>query len=164
MKLHQWLPLLSGTALAGLMVGSLTLTEPPCTYVLGQVGSITVATPAVVLIVPPEEAGEQTPLEADAAGGTCESLGVSTPAVALRLPASAFHAPGALVETSTIVLQFPDQRWSAPGHVLSFQGSTLVLPARRLLEAPPVRLITEPTLTIGLGGELRTARYLLPPP
>lgn len=38
---------------------SLALTEPPCAYVLGRVGSVTVATPAVVVLVPPEEAEEQ---------------------------------------------------------------------------------------------------------
>jgi hypothetical protein len=42
--------------LAGLLVGALTPVEPPCAYVLSQVGSHTVATPAVVLFVPGEEA------------------------------------------------------------------------------------------------------------
>ena len=45
--------------LAGLLVGALTPAEPPCAYVLSQVGSHTVATPAVVLFVPDEEAAVQ---------------------------------------------------------------------------------------------------------
>lgn len=57
--LRQWLPLLSGTLLSGVMVWSLIPAEPPCAYVLGPVGSGTVATPALVVFVPPEEAGVQ---------------------------------------------------------------------------------------------------------
>lgn len=45
--------------MAGLTVGGVTLREPPCAYVLGQVGPATVATPAVIVFVPPEQAGEQ---------------------------------------------------------------------------------------------------------
>jgi hypothetical protein len=41
------------------MVWSLIPAEPPCAYVLGQAGSGTVATPALVVFVPPEEAGVQ---------------------------------------------------------------------------------------------------------
>jgi hypothetical protein len=41
------------------MVASLTVTEPPCAYVLGQVGDVTVATPALVVFVPPTEAQVQ---------------------------------------------------------------------------------------------------------
>ena len=59
-SLRPWLPLLSGTALTGLMVASLTVTEPPCAYVLGRVGDVTVATPALVVFVPPTDAGLQT--------------------------------------------------------------------------------------------------------
>jgi len=59
-SLRPWLPLVSGTALTGLMVASLTVTEPPCAYVLGRVGDVTVATPALVVFVPPTDAGLQT--------------------------------------------------------------------------------------------------------
>ncbi len=58
-SLRPWLPLLSGMALTGLMVASLTVTEPPCAYVVGQVGDSTVATPALVVFVSPTEAGLQ---------------------------------------------------------------------------------------------------------
>ena len=58
-SLRPWLPLLSGTALTGLMVASLTVTEPPCAYVVGRVGDVTVATPALVVFVSPTEAGLQ---------------------------------------------------------------------------------------------------------
>jgi hypothetical protein len=57
--LRQWLPLLCGMPLAGLMVWSLTPAEPPCAYVLGQTGAGTVAIPARVVFVPAEEAGVQ---------------------------------------------------------------------------------------------------------
>lgn len=57
--LRQWLPLLCGVPLAGLLVWSLTPAEPPCAYVLGQAGASTVATPARIVFVPPEEAGVQ---------------------------------------------------------------------------------------------------------
>jgi hypothetical protein len=46
-------------ALAGLLVGALTPAEPPCAYVLSQVGADTVATPALVVFVPPEQAAVQ---------------------------------------------------------------------------------------------------------
>jgi hypothetical protein len=42
------------------MVASLTVTEPPCAYVVGQVGDVTVATPALVVFVPPAQTGLQT--------------------------------------------------------------------------------------------------------
>jgi hypothetical protein len=57
--LRGWLPLLTGTVLAGLLVGTLTPAEPPCAYVLSQVGADTVATPALVVFVPPEQAAVQ---------------------------------------------------------------------------------------------------------
>jgi hypothetical protein len=41
------------------MVASLTVSEPPCAYVVGQVGGVTVATPALAVFVPPREAGVQ---------------------------------------------------------------------------------------------------------
>jgi len=41
------------------MVSSLTVPEPPCAYVVGQVGDVTVATPALVVFVPPTEAEVQ---------------------------------------------------------------------------------------------------------
>lgn len=41
------------------MVAGVTPREPPCAYVLGQMGPATVATPAVVVLVPPERAGVQ---------------------------------------------------------------------------------------------------------
>lgn len=43
----------------GLPVAGLTITEPPCVYVMGQEDEDTVATPALVVFVPPEEAETQ---------------------------------------------------------------------------------------------------------
>jgi hypothetical protein len=45
--------------LAGLLVGALTPAEPPCAYVLSQLGADAVATPALVVFVPPQEAAVQ---------------------------------------------------------------------------------------------------------
>ena len=42
------------------MVASLTVTEPPCAYVVGQVGDVTVATPALAVFVPPARAEVQS--------------------------------------------------------------------------------------------------------
>lgn len=196
-----------GLAVAGLSVAALIRPEPPCAYVLAQTGTTPVATPAVVVLVPPEEAGTQpirvhldeqgqvilgyslrepgvgapddaarvfipgllqmtrtatALLDSSALGHTCESLGVSTPAVPIHVSRSAFITPGVLVETPTIALQRPDSVWSAPGHVLSLRGSTLVIPAQKMQDAEPLWPVTEPSLSIDISGELRTVR-LLPP-
>lgn len=198
-----------GLAVAGLSVAALTRGDPPCAYVLAQVGTGFVATPAVIVLVPPgesetqpirvhldqeaqeirgyslREAGVDAPANADrvfipgllqmtravtalldsrALGHTCESLGVSTPAVPIHVPRSAFLTPGSLVETPTITLLLPDRVWSAPGHVLSLRESTLVIPAQAMQNEEPLWPVTEPYLSVDLGGELRTVRLLPPRP
>lgn len=74
--------------MAGLAVAGVDLTEPPCAYVLGQVGPATVATPAVIVFVPPEQAGEQpVRVHLDEEGQTL--LGYSRRAPGEDMPASA---------------------------------------------------------------------------
>ncbi|PTL84478.1 hypothetical protein DAT35_05150 [Vitiosangium sp. GDMCC 1.1324] len=154
-------------------MAGITRTEPPCAYVLRQAGGITVAAPAVVILTPPEEAQEQPiriRLDAEGqvvqdssdGGRTCEHLGVSTPAVSIRLSTSAFAIPGALVATPTIAIQLSEHIWSAPGHVLQLRGGSLLLPVQRLQDAAPLSPITEPSLFVDIDGELRTARFLVP--
>ncbi|MCY1073520.1 hypothetical protein [Archangium lansingense] len=95
---------------------------------------------------------------------TCESLGVSTPAVPVHVSRASFTQPGALLETPTIALLLPDRVWSAPGHVLSLPGSTLVIPAQKLRDAESLWPVTEPYLSVDIGGEPRTVRLLPPRP
>ena len=163
--LRQWLPLLCGVPLAGLMVWSLTPAEPPCAYVLGQAGASTVATPARIIFVPPEEAGRQpVPPEGDGTAWTCSSEGVRTPAIPVRVPTSMFEHPDTLVEVESIALHLSSTPVIRPGHVLTLEGGNLlVLPQPGLpasvSEGDP---LAEPFITLDLGGSTRTARYLPP--
>lgn len=50
---------LVGAAFAGLAVPGLAMAEPTCAYVLGQVDGVTVATPAVPIVVPGSDAQVQ---------------------------------------------------------------------------------------------------------
>lgn len=160
--LRQWLPLLCGVPLAGLLVWSLTPAEPPCAYVLGQDGSTPVATPARVLFVPPEEAG--VPPEGDGAAWTCSSEGVRTPALPVRVPTSLFERPETLMEVESISLHLSSTPVTRPGHVLTLEGGDLLVlpqpgPPASVPEAAP---LPEPYITVDLGDGVRTARYVHP--
>ncbi|WP_309888032.1 hypothetical protein [Archangium sp.] len=207
--LRPWLPLLSGAAFTGLVVSSLTVTEPPCVYVLGQVGDVTMATPALVVFVPPaqaavqpvrvhlDEAGQhllgyslrphegaassdetrvfvQGPPEAGAPltalpelGGrvrTCSNLGVSTPAVPISVPSSAFEdLSSALTEVPDLGLTLQDTSVTVPAHVLTLQGRTLVLPLHGATPEPVGYDLPRQSLVLGLSRADAPAHYLSPP-
>ncbi len=161
--LHPWLPLLRGAPLAALLVWSLTPAEPPCAYVLGQADSAIVATPARVVFVAPEEAGVR-PVENEEEPWTCSSDGVRTPAIRVRVPTSVFERPDALMEVVSIALHLSSTPVSRPGHVLALDGGgLLVLPQPGLpASLPEGDHLAEPFITVDLGNEVRTARYLPP--
>lgn len=172
MSRHPWLPLLSGTVLAGLMVGSLSLTEPPCAYVLGQVGTVTVATPALVLFVP-ASAGLDVGPEAGAAfhalpaphgrPRTCSNLGVSTLAVPVSVPTSVLDdGPGALLEVQDIALTLQDTPVTVPGHVLTLEGRTLFLPLHGAPPEPVAYDLPKQSIVLGPADSDENARYLAP--
>ncbi len=207
-SLRPWLPLLSGTLLSGVLVWSLTPAAPPCAYVLGPAGSGTVATPALVVFVPPGEAGMQpvrvhldeeertilgysprtpgtergpeatklfvpglppgaaparpSPLESGTPA-TCSSEGVRLPAIPVHVPTSLFEHPDTLVEVTSIALQLSSAPVTRPGHVVTLEGDHLLVLPQPGLPAPlPEGDLTEPFITVDLGGSVRTARYLPP--
>jgi hypothetical protein len=146
------------------MVWSLTPAEPPCAYVLGQAGSTTVATPALVVFVPPEEAGVQPVRVHLDEAETCSSEGVKTSAILVRVPISMFERPDTLMEVTSITLHLSSTPVTRPGHVMALDGgSLLVLPQPGLPTSPTSEgELAEPFITVDLGDTVRTARYLPP--
>jgi hypothetical protein len=83
------------------MVWSLIPADPPCAYVLGQIGSITVATPARVVFVPPEEAEAQpVRVHLDEAGGTILGYSLRAPGTKTGPEAAKVFVPGPPPETA----------------------------------------------------------------
>jgi hypothetical protein len=129
--LRGWGPLLGSLVVAGLMVASLTRLEPPCAYVVRQAGASTLATPALIAFVPPEEARPGTALpEPGEPGGTCSSEGVSLPAVRIRISHSIHDTPGAVVEVSALELPLEGEPVTRPGHVIQLESGDLLLVPR----------------------------------
>jgi hypothetical protein len=149
---------------AGLSVAGVTLREPPCAYVLGQVGPATVATPAVVIFVPPEQAGEQpVRVHLDEEGQTL--LGYSRRAPGEDAPAS---AGSVFVAGSSSLTRADTAPRDASGthHTCEHLGvSTPAIPihvSRSVFDTPGT-LVETPTLALQLGGHIWSAPgYLLP--
>jgi hypothetical protein len=59
MNTRQMKRFLVGAAVAGLAVPSVALADPTCAYIMGHVDSVTVATPAVAVIVPDSNTATQ---------------------------------------------------------------------------------------------------------
>jgi hypothetical protein len=146
------MPLLAGGGLAALAALGLRQSEPPCAYVVEQVGTTSVATPAVPLTVPPEEARVWT----------CSLHGLSTPAVPIHLPSSLLDTPGTVKGLQALTLEFPTTRLQYPGHaILLSEDSLLLLP---LPYRPKPELAQRPvSLSFQLKGRVRKAQLLLPP-
>jgi hypothetical protein len=59
MNTRQMKRFLVGAAVAGLAVPSIALADPTCAYVMGKVNGVTVATPAIVAVVPDSNTATQ---------------------------------------------------------------------------------------------------------
>lgn len=148
--------------MAGLAVAGVIQSEPPCAYVLGQAGAATVATPAVIVIVPPEEAGEQpVRVHLDEEGQTL--LGYSHRAPGEDAPTSAgsvFVAGASSLARAVTALR------DASGRTCEHLGvSTPAIPIHvsRSVFDTPGSLVETPTLALQFGNHIWSApAWLLP--
>lgn len=112
MTTRTWKRFLVGTtAVAALSVPGIALADPTCVFVLGQVDSVTVATPAVIVLVPDSEAGVQpVRVHLDEQEQTILGYSVRTPGVDEGANPPAVFVPGTEATVDPIVantLQLP---------------------------------------------------------
>src|SRR5688572_23173544 len=96
MTTRTWKRFLVGaTAAAALSAPGIALADPTCVFVLGQVDSVTVATPAVIVLVPDSDAGVQpVRVHLDEQEQTILGYSVRTPGVDEGANPPAVFVPG----------------------------------------------------------------------
>ncbi|MFL5357365.1 hypothetical protein [Archangium sp.] len=150
--------------MAGLSVAGASLREPPCAYLLGQAGLATVATPAIVVLVPPEQAGEQpvrVHLDEEGQG----VLGYSRRSPGEDEPSSVgriFVAGAASLARAVTVLRDASGTGRTCEHLGVSTPAIPILVSRAVFDAPG-SLVETPTLALQLGDHIWSAPgYLLP--
>lgn len=150
--------------MAGLAVAGVTQREPPCAYVLGQAGLATVATPAVLVLVPPEQAGEQ-PVRVHLDEKGQGVLGYSRRAPDEDEPSSAgriFIAGAASLARAVSVLRDASGTGRTCEHLGVSTPAIPILVSRAVFDAPE-SLVRTTTLALQLGNHIWSAPgYLLP--
>lgn len=175
MTTRTWKRFLVGaTAAAALSVPGIALADPTCVFVLGQVDSVTVATPAVIVLVPDSEAGVQpVRVHLDEQEQTILGYSVRTPGVDEGVNPPAVFVPGTEATVNPIVastLELPIETGRCehvgvstpaipvyvPESSISTPGVTVPVPAIEL------NILGHPVTTVGHAIVLEEKSIVIP--
>jgi hypothetical protein len=142
--------LMGATAAAALSVPSIALADPTCVYVMGQVDSVTVATPAVIIPVPDSSATVQpVRVHLDEHEHTIIGYSLRTPGVDEGTQPKHVFVPGTEVTVNPIVASTPqlglplyrcvNQTVSTPAIPVYVPASSLTVPGG-FVEVPVIEL------------------------
>jgi hypothetical protein len=129
MTTRTWKRFLMGaTAAAALSVPGAALADPTCAYVFGQVNSVTVATPALVVFVPASGADIQPiRVHVDEEDHSIVGYSLRTPGVDQGVDPRAIFVPSIEYTINPIVATIP-QLTVATSTCLNFEASTPAVP------------------------------------
>jgi hypothetical protein len=168
MNLRSSKNLLLGAVASVLAVPGLALAEPTCAYVLSQVDSVTVATPAIVVLVPELGADIQpVRVHLDPTEQNIVGYSVRTPGIDQGVDPGAVFVPAYERTIAPIVATLPALSIST-GTCLNVGVSTPAVPVHvpaSALQVPGVSAETPAqSISVTVNGAVHTARYLAPNP
>jgi hypothetical protein len=73
-----------------------------------------------------------------------------------------FERPDTVAKVASIGLHLSNKPVTRPGHVISLEGDGLLVVPLPGDPSPAAGDLPEPSITLGLDGTVRTARYLSP--
>jgi len=155
MTTRTWKRFLMGaTAAAALSVPSIALADPTCVYVLGQVNSVTVATPAIIVPVPDSSATVQpVRVHLDSREQNIIGYSLRTPGVDEGTQPKHVFVPGTEVTINPIVATTP-QLGIPVGRCVNQTVSTPAIPVyvpQSVLNAPGAA-VDVPVIELNLLG------------
>lgn len=128
MKTNHWKRFLLGATAAALSFPGAALAAPTCAYVMGQVDSVTVATPAIVVFVPESGADIQpVRVHLDEEEHSIIGYSVRTPGIDQGVDPRKIFVPSIEHTLSPIVATIP-QLTVLTGTCLNLQASTPAVP------------------------------------
>jgi hypothetical protein len=166
--------LVGASAAAALAVPGIALADPTCVYVIGEVNSVTVSTPAVIIPVPDTEATVQpVRVHLDETEQNIVGYSVRTPGVDEGTDPKTVFVPGTEVTINPIVATTPELPLQAhrcvnqtvstpaipvyiPESVLTTPGAVLTVPAIEL------NILNQPVTTAGKVIELPSKTIVIP--
>ena len=148
MSPHHLKRFLVGAAFAGLAIPSAALADPTCAYVIANVDSYTVATPAVAVVVPGSD-GTTQPIRVhvDETGQTILGYSVRVPGVDFETDGQGVFVPGISQHIPSIAVTIP-QIGLTPSRCINVDGvSTPAVPVYI-----PASVLTLPGATGEVGS------------
>lgn len=148
MTLRSWKRFLVGAAVAGASLPSLALAAPTCAYVIAQVNSVTVTTPAVVVAVPDSDALVQpVRVHLDDQEQTILGYSVRVPGFTYETDGSPVFVPGVSQYIPSISTTVPQINLT-PNRCMNLDGvSTPAVPVYI-----PASILTVPGAVADVGG------------
>jgi hypothetical protein len=150
MNTRQMKRFLVGAAVAGLAVPGVALADPTCAYVVGHVDSVTVATPAVAVVVPDSDTATQpVQVHLDEEEQTILGYSVTVPGVDLGTYGDMVFVPGISQVIPSISATLPELNIT-PYRCINVDGvSTPAVPVNI-----PASVLTLPGATADVGSIL----------
>ena len=155
MTTRTWKRFLAGAAAAAaLSVPGIALADPTCVYVMGEVNSVTVATPAIIVVVPDSEADVQpVRVHLDEEEHSIIGYSARTPGVDEGADPERVFVPGTEVVVNPIVATTPELPVEA-GRCVNQTVSTPAIPVyipESVLNVPGA-FVTVPAIELNILG------------